>query len=276
MATPHNERCLVLGHAKLGEADAIVTMLSSSGRQVRAVAKGLRRPGCRFGARLEPYALVDVMLHPGRSLDTVTDVRTVDSNAGCRTGVARPAASAVACELADKLTRDGAVVRERTFELAVASLSAIGAAGDGDATAALLASAYCVKAMSIEGFRPSTRECALCGSVLSAPDRAAAFSVAAGGCLCADCAEADGVLAYDIDGALARGGTDGCDGTYGSGPALPEGIAGWVDSLVSLRLADIAALEGAPTAALLDFTASWASEHLGVRLRSIDFLRTLL
>lgn len=269
MATPHNERCLVLGHTKLGEADAIVTMLSSSGRQVRAVAKGLRRPGCRFGARLEPYALVDVMLHPGRSLDTVTDVRTVDSNAGCRTGVARPAASAVACELADKLTRDGAVVRDRTFELAAASLSAIGAESDDGATAALLASAFCAKAMSIEGFRPSTRECALCGSELSAPD-AAAFSVAAGGCLCADCAAADGALAYDVDGALAR------DGTYGSGPALPEGIAGWVDSLVSLRLADIAALDGAPTAALLDFTASWASEHLGARLRSIDFLRTLL
>lgn len=270
MATPHNERCLVLGHTKLGEADAIVTMLTSDGRQVRAVAKGLRRPGNRFGARLEPASLVDVMLHPGRSLFTVTDVRTVDSNAGCRTGVSRPAASAVVRELADKLTRDGAVVRERTFELAVASLSAIGAESDRDATAALLASAYCVKAMSIEGFRPSTRECALCGSELSAPDRAAAFSVSAGGCLCADCADAEGGLAYDVDGARARDGSDGC------GAALPEGIAGWVDSLVSLRLADIAALEVAPTAALLDFTASWASEHLGARLRSIDFLRTLL
>ena len=44
MAKAYNERCIVLKHTKLGETDAIVTMLASDGSQVRAVAKGLRKP----------------------------------------------------------------------------------------------------------------------------------------------------------------------------------------------------------------------------------------
>lgn len=45
MAKAYNERCIVLKHTKLGETDVIVTMLGGDGRQIRAVAKGLRKPG---------------------------------------------------------------------------------------------------------------------------------------------------------------------------------------------------------------------------------------
>ena len=55
MAKAYNERCIVLRHTKLGETDVIVTMLASDGSQVRAVAKGLRKPGNRIGARLELF-----------------------------------------------------------------------------------------------------------------------------------------------------------------------------------------------------------------------------
>lgn len=136
MAIVHSERCVVCGHTKLGEADVIVTMVACDGRQVRAVAKGLRRTKSRFGARLEPFAVVDVMLHPGRTLETVTDVRSAVPNAACREGVASPAAASVVCEFADKLTRDGAAAGERTFELICATLEAIGAVGEGYAGAA--------------------------------------------------------------------------------------------------------------------------------------------
>ena len=56
MAKAYNERCIVLKHTKLGETDVIVTMLGGDGRQIRAVAKGLRKPGNRIGARLELFA----------------------------------------------------------------------------------------------------------------------------------------------------------------------------------------------------------------------------
>ena len=43
----------VLRTHKLGEADRIVTLLSRYNGQIRAVAKGVRRTGSKFGARLE-------------------------------------------------------------------------------------------------------------------------------------------------------------------------------------------------------------------------------
>src|SRR5699024_4170803 len=63
----------------LGEADRIITLLTRRHGKVRAVAKGVRRTGSRFGARLEPFTLVDVQLHAGRSLHTVTQVVTIEA-----------------------------------------------------------------------------------------------------------------------------------------------------------------------------------------------------
>ena len=63
---------VVLRTQKLGEADRIITILARKTGRVRAVAKGVRRTRSRFGARLEPFTHVDLMLYPGRSLDVIS------------------------------------------------------------------------------------------------------------------------------------------------------------------------------------------------------------
>ena len=83
----YKERCLVLKKTKLGEADSIITLLARDGRQIRAVAKGVRKPASRFGARLELCSVVDVLLYPGRSLDVISEVRCVSTNDACRIGL---------------------------------------------------------------------------------------------------------------------------------------------------------------------------------------------
>ena len=50
----------MLRQHKLGEADRIVTLLTRDHGLVRAVAKGVRRTRSKFGARLEPFAHIDV------------------------------------------------------------------------------------------------------------------------------------------------------------------------------------------------------------------------
>ena len=64
---------------KLGEADRIVTMLSRQHGKLRAVAKGVRRTGSRFGARLEPFMVFDAQFYIGRSLDIVQQAETIGS-----------------------------------------------------------------------------------------------------------------------------------------------------------------------------------------------------
>jgi len=75
----YRDRAVVLRQHKLGEADRIVTLLTRDHGLVRAVAKGVRRTRSKFGARLEPFAHIDVQLHPGRNLDIVTQVQAIDA-----------------------------------------------------------------------------------------------------------------------------------------------------------------------------------------------------
>jgi recombinational DNA repair protein (RecF pathway) len=67
----------VLRTQKLGEADRIITLLTRHNGRVRAVARGVRRTKSRFGARLEPFTHVDVMIYPGRSLDQITQAEVI-------------------------------------------------------------------------------------------------------------------------------------------------------------------------------------------------------
>ena len=57
---------MVLRTWKLGEADRIISLFTRGHGKVRAVAKGIRRTGSKFGARLEPFGHVDVQLAEGR------------------------------------------------------------------------------------------------------------------------------------------------------------------------------------------------------------------
>src|ERR1044072_585329 len=74
----YRDRAVVLRQHKLGEADRIVTLLPRAHGLARAVAKGVRRTRSKFGARLEPFAHIDVQLHPGRNLDIVPKVQAID------------------------------------------------------------------------------------------------------------------------------------------------------------------------------------------------------
>ena len=75
----YRDVAVVLRTYKLGEADRVVVLLCRSTGKVRAVAKGVRRTRSKFGSRLEPFAHIDVQLHPGRNLDIVTQVVSIDA-----------------------------------------------------------------------------------------------------------------------------------------------------------------------------------------------------
>ena len=73
----YRDEGVVLRTSKLGEADRIITILTRGHGKIRAVAKGVRRTKSRFGARLEPFMRVDVLIAEGRSLDVVSQAEAV-------------------------------------------------------------------------------------------------------------------------------------------------------------------------------------------------------
>jgi len=169
----YRDEAVVLRTHKLGEADRIVTMLAKQRGKIRAVAKGVRRTSSKFGARLEPFMLVDVQLYEGRSLDTVTQAVTLAAYAGEIAGdyAAYTAANTIV-ETAERLA--DAEPSPQQYLLLVGALRAL---SRGEHTPGLILDAYLLRAFSVAGWALALDECAVTGE----PGPHSAFSVQLGG-----------------------------------------------------------------------------------------------
>lgn len=169
----YRDECVVLRTHKLGEADRIVTMLSRQHGKIRAVAKGVRRTASKFGARLEPFMVVDAQFYEGRSLDIVTQAETLGSyGADIVADYPSYTAASAMVETADRLSDADAGLQQ--YLLLVGALRSL--ARHEHATASTLDS-YLLRAMSIAGWAPSFGDCAVTGE----PGPHSAFVVQLGG-----------------------------------------------------------------------------------------------
>lgn len=66
---------LVLGQTKLGENDLILTVLSTTGEQIRAVAKGGRKPGSKIAGKIRLFSVIEGLFARGKNLDVLTEAR---------------------------------------------------------------------------------------------------------------------------------------------------------------------------------------------------------
>jgi DNA repair protein RecO (recombination protein O) len=177
----YRDEAIVLRTQRLGEADRIVSLLTRSNGRVRGVAKGVRRTGSRFGARLEPFTHIDVQLYEGRSLDTVTQVESIASH-GARLAEDYPrwTSGTAMLEAAERLTPIEKESATQQFLLLVGGLRTL-VSGTHDAS--LVLDAFLLRSLAIAGWSPSFDDCARCGVI--GPHRA--FSISGGGALCPDC-----------------------------------------------------------------------------------------
>jgi DNA repair protein RecO (recombination protein O) len=174
------DKGVVLRSYRLGEADRIVVFLTERHGKVRAVAKGVRKTTSKFGARLEPLTHVDLLLWQGRSdLDIVNQVEVVDSFRSVREDLARVAKGLALLEVTDQLAQE----RHPDPQLYAMLVGALRALADDNADPTLLAPAFFLKALVLEGAGPVLDACAACGE----PDdvvELVAFDLVAGGTLC--------------------------------------------------------------------------------------------
>ena len=187
----YRDEAVVLRTHRLGEADRIIVSLTRSHGQVRAVARGVRRTTSRFGARLEPFSLVDVQLRAGRSLDVVAQAETIEPFGR---DLARDysvfTCASTMVETAERLTRDGADLgtsdSPQQFLLLYGALAALARRRHAPG---LVLDSYLLRALALAGWAPSCYDCALCG----APGPHRAFHVQVGGAVCESCRSAGAV-----------------------------------------------------------------------------------
>ena len=220
---PYRDDGIVLRTQKLGEADRIITVLGRTTGRIRAVAKGVRRTKSRFGARLEPFTHVDLMLHPGRSLDIITQAEVirpygeplVDDYPRYTAGVAM-------LETAERFTP---VEKEPALRQLLLLIGGLRALGEAEHDPRLVLDAFLLRSLAVAGYAPVLEECARCGAPGAGPGRGAdgqaaglrlpAFAIPAGGMVCASCrppgaaSPAAGTVALML--ALLRGDWDSAD-----------------------------------------------------------------
>jgi DNA repair protein RecO (recombination protein O) len=170
----YRDEAVVLRTHKLGEADRIVTMLGRQHGKIRAVAKGVRRTGSRFGSRLEPFMVADLQLYKGRSLDIVQQAVSLGAyGADIISDYGRYTAASVMVETADKVTGDDGGGLQQ-YLLLVGGLRSL-ARGEHDPSLTL--DSYLLRALSIAGWAPTFGDCAVTG----APGPHRSFVVQLGG-----------------------------------------------------------------------------------------------
>jgi DNA repair protein RecO (recombination protein O) len=178
---PYKEQGIVLRSHKLGEADKIVTIMSQGSGKVRAVAKGIRKTTSRFGARLEPFTHVNLMLYRGRgALDTITQAEIIAPHRHIREDLARFAAGETMLEAVDRVAEE----HEKNVRVMLLLLSGMRALDDAPADPEATAESFMLKLLSLSGFHPSLSACAVCGA--TDPQL---FSSGQGGAVCGSCAE---------------------------------------------------------------------------------------
>jgi DNA repair protein RecO (recombination protein O) len=175
---------IVLRSIRYGEADRILHLYTPQDGRMSAIAKGARRTRSRFGARLEPFFHLRMLLyqsHPPRSdLRTVTSAETVDAHGPLRERAASLDAAARACDAVARLFETGDP-SPPVFHLLANELRLLDA--DERAAGAAHQLAFRLKLLVAGGFTPQLAHCASCGEA----DHLSGFSGAAGGVVCSAC-----------------------------------------------------------------------------------------
>lgn len=249
MARPtYHARGIVLRKTKLGEMDLIVTFLAPDGAQLRAVAKGARKPGGSLAGKLEIANTVDMLCSAGRSLDTVSEARLSRTHPSFRGDVEKAACAACVAELCEKVTQVE-LPHKRLFDMVEAAFNALDATQGP--TAYYVCAAAMLKTFAFTGITPQFAACAACGSLMRFATERVPFSVAEGGALCDACAQqAD--RTWPVDAATVQLAASLLMATFDAVAKVDA------DARMARRV--------------LELCREWSRFHVGGHLRSLDFL----
>ncbi len=240
----YRTKAIVLDKTKLKETDLILTLVDEQGRQIRAVAKGARKPGGRLSARCELFCTVDMLLAHGRSLDVVSQAELLRAPLGAAPSFETTCAASAIAEVARLCSFEDAedpylfAITQRALELS----------GKAELSVKLdiLVAAFVFKLLSHVGYRPDFSACVSCGDTMLSY-----FSPQAGGLLCGSCASS-------VPGA----------------ELVSTGEIAWLRALMGNTFDELLTVEVDPhTAAfLLGLSHLWAATHLDQRLRAMEFM----
>ena len=232
---------VVLRSIRFSEADCVLHLYTLERGRVGAIAKGVRKTKSRFGARLEPFSHVELMLHEGRGeLFTVRGADLLRSHERGRIDGYRMAVGHIGLEAMLRLfvEQDANAPAFNALTRFLDLLDDVEAALPAQPALDPLVLSFQLKLLWLSGYLPHLTSCAECG----AEGPLVGYSPQAGGAVCERCS-ADSL------------------------PLSREGIAG-IEGLLGTPLADAEISNRGAREALRVITSSY-EYHGGFRLRTL-------
>ena len=184
-------RGLVLRQTRYKEADRIMTLLTEDRGKLTVKARGALRKGSRLGAASQALCWSEFTLFGNRGRWTADEGSTIEQFLGLREDIAGLALGAYFAELLDTVCAEE-VPDEAALRL---GLNALYALSRGLYAPEHIKSVFELRLMCLEGFRPVTDACGVCGRS-DIPDPV--FVPDAGMVCCRECAAG---AASALDGA---------------------------------------------------------------------------
>lgn len=175
MSTYRDVGVVVRGH-RIGETDRVVTIVTQDSGKVRAVAKGVRKPGSRFGSRLEPMSHVQLQLYRGRELDIINQVELVEVSDNIRASLECSTDGLAMCEMVERLSHDRSP-SPHLYRMLVGGLRRLNVG-----YSALVLPALQLRLLAAEGVGPSFDRCIECDRT----EGLGWLDIAGGGLRCSD------------------------------------------------------------------------------------------
>ncbi len=175
----------------LGEYDNIVVMFSRQYGLIKGVAKGVKRPKSKLGARMQMLVANKIMLKNGRNFDTICEAQALNTFNKLRTNLDKLTYSMYLTEIINVMCTDSdedTQNNERIYELFYNVLDGI--ANSLNKTEIFLNTIrFQLKFMTQIGYGAEFETCLKCGCKIK---DSAYFSVLSGGVVCSNCR-------YDFD-----------------------------------------------------------------------------
>lgn len=177
----YRSRAIVLKNMDYQETDKLVTIFTEQEGKIRAIAKGIKKPGSTLRACIQPFCHSLLYLRPGRNLELVTQGRLKDFYGNLREDINGTLQAMYLMELLDKSLMDR-VAMKPLFNTTVEVLEYLDLHGLNP----LAIRYFELKLLIYLGYQPVLGQCVRCGQSVN-NDRE--FDLAEGGVICATCSQ---------------------------------------------------------------------------------------
>lgn len=168
----------------LSESDKIIVMYSKDKGLIRGVAKGVKKPKSKLGARMDLLVANKLMLYKGKNLDRICQAEALNTFNKTRQNMDKIFYSMYLTEVVNNFGIEDDPCSEEIYTLLYKALEKISEASD-NVQIMLAVIKFQLKIMQISGFAIELETCLCCGKTINSENMY--FSPQMGGVVCDSC-----------------------------------------------------------------------------------------